>query len=98
MSGVHIVPHYDAADNTVTIAEWQDCAPVLDQNARLRSERQKSDWGRHVGTIPNIILNRWLHEEFNRGNATIKMFSREFDDLVERKLRDPDWKWLRVDK
>jgi len=26
------------------------------------------------------------------------MFTREFDELVAAKLRDPDWKFLRTDK
>jgi hypothetical protein len=64
----------------------------------LRSEAQRSDWGRHIATIPNVILLRWLNEEDVRGNTQLRMFTREFDELVAKKLRDPDWKFLRVDK
>jgi hypothetical protein len=44
-----------------------------------------------------VILTRWLNEEWQRGNTTIKLFGPEMDALVERKLADPDWAYLRTD-
>jgi hypothetical protein len=44
-----------------------------------------------------VILVRWLNEEYARGNVQLRMFTREFDELVATKLRDPDWKFLRTD-
>jgi hypothetical protein len=82
----------------LTVNSVQDVEPILARNAALRGEPQKSDWGRHVATIPNVILLRWLNEEHARGNASLRMFSKEFDALVQRKLADPDWKYLRTDK
>jgi len=81
----------------ITVEHWQDCEPVLERNKLLRDQPQKSDWGRHVASIPNGVLLKWLHEEWNRGNF-IKAFGPEMDELVDRKLRDPEWKHLRVDK
>ncbi len=85
-------------DRDVVAVSTQDVEPILERNAALRSEPQKSDWGRHVATIPNVILLRWLNEEHARGNASLRMFSKEFDALVLRKLADPEWKYLRTDK
>lgn len=76
----------------------QDVEPILERNKKLQNERQRSDWGRHVGSIPCVILERWLNEELERGNTTIKLFGPEMDALVKRKLQDPDWRWLRTDK
>jgi hypothetical protein len=76
----------------------QDCEPILECNKLLRSMPQKSDWGRHIASIPNVILTKWLNEEYARGNVGLRMFSKEFDELVARKLRDPEWKYLRTDK
>ena len=45
-----------------------------------------------------MILVRWLNEEYARGNTDLRMFTPAFNELVARKLRDPDWKHLRVDK
>jgi hypothetical protein len=64
----------------------------------LAGEPQKSDWGRHVATIPHVILVQWLNEEWARGNIGLRMFSPEFNALVKRKLEDPDWKYLRTDR
>jgi hypothetical protein len=85
-------------DGRIVASATQDVEPILERNAALRAESQKSDWGRHVATIPNVILVKWLNEEHARGNASLRMFTREFDELVERKLADPDWKYLRTDK
>lgn len=90
--------HLDRAERTITAERLQDCEPILDHNAQLRSMPQTSDMMRHVASIPAVILEKWLMEEWQRGNVTLKLFGPEMDALVERKLRDPDWKWLRVDR
>jgi hypothetical protein len=83
---------------TVIASATQDVEPILQRNARLRGERQRGDWGRHVATIPNVILLKWLNEAHARGNTGLRMFTKEFDALVARKLEDPDWKYLRTDR
>lgn len=75
----------------------QDVEPILERNHYLRSVEQKSDWGRHIASIPNVILTRWLNEEYTRGNVELRMFTKEFNELVARKLKDPEWAFLRVD-
>jgi hypothetical protein len=85
-------------EGKITACTWQDVEPILERNAALRSEPQRSDWGRHVATIPNVILLRWLNEEYARGNISLRMFTKEFQELVARKLRDSEWKYLRTDR
>jgi hypothetical protein len=87
----------DRNDKVVIADSWQDVEPILERNKALRRESQRSDWGRHVATIPNVILVKWLNEEHARGNVGLRLFGREFDALVARKLCDPEWKELRVD-
>lgn len=89
--------HLDPNGTDLTVERWQDVEPILDHNKALRSQEQNSDWGRHVASIPNVILEKWLNEEYQRGNIGLRMFSAEFDQLVERKLKDPDWAYLRTD-
>ena len=89
---------FDRADKTITAVTTQDTAPILDRNAALRTQPQRSDFGRHIASIPNVILVRWLNEEYARGNTDLRMFTPDFNALVARKLADPDWKHLRVDK
>jgi hypothetical protein len=81
----------------IAVHSYQDVEDIVERNKALQSEPQRSDWGRHVATIPNNILLIWLNEEWARGNTTLKLFGPEFDALVERKLRDPDWRFLRTD-
>jgi len=98
MSGVVPRVHLEPDGTSLTIEHVQDVEPILARNQALRAQPQRSDWGRHIATIPNVILVRWLNEEYARGNTQLRMFTREFDEIVERKLRDPDWAYLRTDK
>ena len=85
-------------DGAATAYAEQDVEPILAHNHALRGERQASDWGRHVASIPNVILLRWLNEEYARGNTGLRMFTPAFRELVKRKLADPEWKHLRTDR
>lgn len=98
MSEVITIPHLDRSENLITFARWQDVEDIIDNNKRLQNTPQKSDWGRHVASIPNVILEQWLNEEHRRGNVSLKLYSSDFDKIIDRKLKDPDWRWLRTDK
>jgi hypothetical protein len=88
----------DRTDRRIIAVTTQDVGPILDRNAELRAQPQRGDFGRHVASIPNVILVRWLNEEYARGHTDLRMFMPAFNELVARKLRDPDWNHLRVDK
>lgn len=79
------------------VERWQDCEAIVDNNKRLQGEAQHSDFMRHIASVPCIIIEKWLNEERARGNLHLRLFSPEFNEMVARKLRDPDWKWLRTD-
>jgi hypothetical protein len=86
-----------AKDSIVIAVSWQDVESIFEHNKMLRSQQQRSDWGRHIATIPNVILVRWLNEEHARGRTDLALFGKEFDEVVKRKLNDPDWAYLRTD-
>lgn len=98
MDGILIRPHLDSNGRDLAIEHIQDVEPVLRWNREARRDDQPSDWGRHVARIPNVIYVRWLHEEHARGNVALRLFSPEFDRVVQRKLADPEWAYLRTDK
>ena len=50
-------------DGDLVVRSFQDVEDIIERNKRLRSESQKSDWGRHVASIPNNILLQWMLEE-----------------------------------
>lgn len=89
---------YDAGERTFTFVRTQDVEPILEQNKEYRSQEQHSDWGRHIASVPLVVIEQWLHEEWNNGNTGIKWGDEEFDRLLKRKLEDPDNAYLRTDK
>lgn len=82
----------------LAVEQIQDVEPILDWNKESRREEQHSDWGRHVARIPNVIYVKWFNEEHAKGNTALRMYSPEFDEIVQKKLQDPEWAYLRVDK
>lgn len=89
--------HLDSTEKKIVAVTEQDVEPFLENNKALRSIEQKSDWGREIADIPNVIAVRWFNEEHARGNNTLRMFSKEWQELVAKKLQDPDWAYLRTD-
>ncbi|MGH6704903.1 MAG: hypothetical protein ACRECG_16105 [Bradyrhizobium sp.] len=98
MEGVVIRPHLDSNGRDLAIEHVQDVAPILAWNQEARREPQASDWGRHVARIPNVIYVRWLTDEHARGNTQLRLFTAEFDEIVQKKLDDPEWAYLRTDR
>ncbi len=94
-----VLTRYHSEGRALTINRVQDVEPILEDNKRLRSEEQsrKSSF-RHIARVPNVIIERWFNEERARGNTTIKWGREEMDRLIARKLRDPEWAYLRVDR
>jgi hypothetical protein len=90
--------HVDRSEKLIIAHTVQDVEDILERNKTLRSMPQKSDWGRHIASIPNVILVMWLNEAYALGNTELRMYTKEFDELVARKLKDPEWKYLRTDK
>lgn len=90
--------HLDSNGRDLTIQHVQDVEPILDWNREARRDEQKSDWGRHVARIPNVIYVKWLDEEHAKGNTSLQLFTEEFDALVQRKLNDSEWMYLRTDR
>jgi len=97
LEGTEVRFHLDSNGEDLTVQHTQDVEAIIERNKALQAMAQKSDWGRHVASIPNVILMRWLDEEAAKGNTTIRLFTPEFDELVDRKLKDPEWKYLRTD-
>jgi hypothetical protein len=85
----------DRGERTITAQTWQDVEPILDRNKALQNEPQRSDWGRHIATIPNVVIVKWMNEE---GADVLRMSGGEFGQFIRRKLADPDWRHLRTDK
>lgn len=77
-----------------TIERVQDVEDIIERNKALQNTPQdnKSDL-RHVASIPMVILERWIIED---GVQYMQLDGKEFARLIRRKLKDPDWAWLRT--
>lgn len=95
---LHTKIHLDSNGQDLAVESIQDVEPILEHNKMLRTMEQKSDWGREIAEIPNVILIRWLNEEHAKGYEDLRLFTPEFDLIIKKKLQDPDWAYLRTDK
>lgn len=93
------IAHSDPGERLMHFERMQDVEPILERNKQLRATPQRSDWGRHKASIPNVIYEKWFNE-YNAGRSVpdLNMFGPEFSVFVDRKLNDPDWAYLRTDK
>lgn len=80
-------------DGTLHVRREQDVEPILDNNKALQNTPQKTESFRHVGSVPNVIIEKWLLED---GAPILSMSSHEFGKFIRRKLNDPDWAHLRT--
>lgn len=79
--------------DTLTFERVQDVEPILEQNKRLQNAgKQKGDF-RHIGSVPNVILEKWMNE---LGVPVLQMPKHEFDRFIRKKLNDPEWRHLRT--
>ena len=83
----------DATERKIHFRRVQDVEPVLDANKAMQAVEQRSDWGRHIASIPAVILEKWINED---GVNYLSLPKDEFARLVKRKLRDPDYAWLKT--
>lgn len=90
--------HLDSNGKDLAIEHVQDVEAILDWNAEARTQEQNSDWGRHIARIPNVVYVQWWDELYRAGHTELRIFSHEFDQIVRKKLQDPEWAHLRVDR
>jgi len=95
MSETPVLTNLRKDGENVIAHTYQDVEDIVERNKARQNERQSGDW-HHIAEIPCNILNMWLHTEWERGNVSLTPFGPEMDALVKRKLRDPDWAWLRA--
>lgn len=93
MSDIETRVHRDSSDGSLIFERWQDCEAIIEANKRLANDPIRRDWGRHIATIPAVILEKWIRDD---GVNYLALPKDEFHRLVARKLRDPEWAHLRT--
>ena len=87
----------DRGEKLIVAESLQDVEPILENNKDLQSEQQKSAWGRHIASVPDVIVTKWLNEEYARGNTELRYLGPGFDAWFKRKIDDPDNRAWRTD-
>jgi hypothetical protein len=100
MSGREILnrAHFDPVERAFTFQQIQDVTDIMDRNKALQNESadHKVTW-RHHACVPNVVITKWLQEEWARGNASLRFLGPGFDEWYQKKLDDPDNRAWRTD-
>ena len=103
MSGTDVItiPIRDRETGTIAFKRWQDCEDIIENNKRLQNEPQKCGSFHHVADIPCVIFEKWLAEELDwkndpRGSYKWLMSRDGIKNMIKKKLRDPEWRWLKT--
>ena len=79
---------------SIAVVSADDVEPILEHNKMLRGmEQTNTDGMKHKASIPNVLMVKWLNEEWTRG-SNIRYLSEEFEQLIARKLKDPEYAYL----
>lgn len=88
----------DPTERKYHFVRTQDVEDIVENNKRLQSTEQKSDWGRHVASVPLIFIEKELNREYARGNTSIRYLGPGFDDWYKKTFIDnPDYRAFRTD-
>jgi hypothetical protein len=84
---------YDDAAESMTITTVQNVEPILERNKAYQTDHDgmspTREW-KWIASIPNVVLMKWRAEE------GIDWTNRNHWPAIVRKLRDPDYRFLRT--
>lgn len=97
--GVAEYAHFDSDGNLEGLEYTDDTAEVIENNKILANDGSKGygetrEW-RHVASIPRSLLLQW---EIDIGVPRDFLLTKEGFPVLLRKLKDPDFSLLRVDR
>jgi hypothetical protein len=96
MSAVQTRHHFDHVEKTHTWERVQDVEPYLEQNKNLQSESQGFAPTFHqIASIPCIFIEKWMNEA-GVDYREIMCSEDGLKNLILRKVRDPDYAFLRT--
>jgi hypothetical protein len=88
---------YAEEDGKLVVARTQDVEPVLEANKRRMNDAPGLKSGQvyqdevfnKVASIPMVVVEQWMKEG-------IDIFNPDHADAVNRKLNDPEYRYLRT--
>jgi len=94
MSDIKTIYHYDAQSNKDVFERVQDCEPIVKRVAEIKQQidgRGDSSLGYFVGTIPAIIIEKYMKEV----GVTYHEFMADRTH-IHRIMNNPDYAKFRV--
>lgn len=91
LTGITTWHDYDPLEKKITLYDEQDVTAIVEENKKLQNgsfDRRKDIWP--AATVPMVILIGWARE------AGVDMNSKEFGEVVKKKLNDPDFRAFRT--
>ena len=86
----------EVVGDTITFHTEQDVEPIIERNKMLRDETTGiSEEGNlyHIGSVPWNVINIWNQAD---GINFMQMDAKAQEKYLFRKLKDPDWAYLRT--
>jgi len=83
----------DFGEKTFRIVTAQDCSAIVERNKRLQAAGNGYTPSRDLrwaASVPNIFIEQWMKE------TGVNCYSKEFGDILRRKLNDPDFRHFRT--
>ena len=87
------------SDTAFNVLRTQDVSAILDKNKEDQNDSSFNNGYtpsrdmKHVARIPLIVLEQWAKEA---GIEKRKIYGKEMNEIIRRKLNDPDNKFLRT--
>lgn len=88
--------YVDDDSDVATVHSRQRVDKILDRNKFLEAEgkNMSADKSLHwYASIPLTVIMQWIQES---GINLMALPSREFAAFCDRKVKDPDWRYLKV--
>lgn len=83
-----------SAEGKFSIVHEQDVSGIIEQNKRMQADTDYKRHGikhdfQHVAHIPDTVVLKWRQEG-------IDVFNKDHTAAIMRKLRDPEYRYLRT--
>lgn len=85
--------HRDSSTGKVAVERVQDVEDIIERNKRAQNETQDFSTGwHHIAEIPSIFIEKWCNEK----QVSYRELMADFNGIVLKILRDPDYQFLRT--
>ena len=100
VSGGGLITQFEiVSDTAFNVLRTQDVGGIIEANKRDQNDRDFNNGYtpsrdmKHVARIPLLVLEQWAKEA---GIPKRKIYGKEMNEIIRKKLNDPDNRFLRT--